>query len=118
MPVVTLILGSPDRFHLIAHTYQHLTDRHFPNIFWVRTPSGEELDKFDADATKRCMMFWYATVLPCLKALHDAEGICEAFVVEDTFLCDVGITFHTIYQETHNKGSGVFGYGGYKRKKN
>ena len=112
MPTVTLILDSPDRFHLIAHTYQHLAARQFPYIFWVRTPSGEELDKFDEDATKRCMMFWYATVLPCLQTLHDGWDTCEAFVVEDTFLCNEGVTFDKIYQVTHNKGSGVFGVWG------
>ena len=117
MPTVTLILGSPDRFHLIAHTYRHLAARQFPYIFWVRTPSGEELDTFDEDATKRCMMFWYATVLPCLQTLHDEWGTCEAFVVEDTFLCNEGVTFDRVYEVTHNNGSGVFGYGGYKHKK-
>ena len=38
--------------------------------------------------------------------------------MEDTSSCCVDVTFDTIYQETHNKGVGVFGYGGHKRKRN
>ena len=56
--------------------------------------------------------------LTLCQELHDAEGTCEAFVMEDTFISNAEVTFDTIYQETHNKGSGGFGYGGYKRKIN
>ena len=82
-------------------------DRGFPNIFWVRTPSGQELEHFDADPNKRSMMCWYSTVLPCLRALHDQEGSNEAFVLEDTFVCDVDVTFETIHRETRHRGAGV-----------
>ena len=112
--VVTLILASPARFYFVEHTYRHLKERGFSNIFWLRTPSGEELDKFDVDASKRCMMFWHSTISPCLQALHEEEGTCET-LVDDTFICKAAVSFDTIYQETHNKGSGVFGNGGYQR---
>ena len=92
-------------------------DRGFPNIFWVRTPSGQELEHFDADPNKRSMMCWYSTVLPCLRALHEQKGSSEAFVLEDTFVCDVDVTFETIYRETHHRGAGVFGYAGYQQNR-
>ena len=110
-PVVTLIIASPARFYSVEHPYRHLTERGFPNIFWLRTPSGEELDKFDDDATKRCMMFWYSTVLPSRQALHAEESTSEAFVMEDTFVCRADVIFYRIVEETRNKGFEVVGYG-------
>ena len=92
-------------------------DRGFPNIFWVRTPSGQQLEHFDADPNKRSMMCWYSTVLPCLRALHEQKGSSEAFVLEDTFVCDVDVTFETIYRETSHGGAGVFGYAGYQQNR-
>ena len=60
-------------------------------------------------------MFWHHIIPPCLQTLHEEEGTRETFVVDDTFICKAGVTFDTIYQKTHNKGSGVFGNGGYQR---
>ena len=59
-----------------------------------------------------------STISPCLQTLHEEESTREPFVVDDTFICKAGVTFDTIYQKTHNKGSGVFGNGGYQRIRN
>ena len=114
--VCALILASPGRSYFVEHTYRHRTERGVPNMGWLRTPSGEELDKCDDDATKRCMMFRHSTVLPCLHTRHDEEGTCEAFVRRDTCSCHADVIFNTIYHETRHKGFGVFGYGGYKQR--
>ena len=60
-------------------------------------------------------MFWHYIISPCLQTLHEEEGTRETFVVDDTFICEAGVTFDTVYQKTHNKGSGVFGNGGTQR---
>ena len=41
----------------------------------------------------------------------------EAFVLEDTFVCDVDVTFETIHRETRHRGAGVFGYAGYQQNR-
>ena len=70
------------------------------------------------DAKKRCMMFWYTTVVPCLQKLDTEENVGRAFVVEDTCICAPGVDFRVVEGETRGIPAGVFGYGGYEEKDN
>ena len=72
---VTLIVGPPARFYYIKHTWLHLRHRGFQRIYWLRTPDAPELDPYNMGQEKRCMMFWYTTVLPALRKLELEQGV-------------------------------------------
>ena len=50
---VRLIREPSAQKDLVQQTYRHLCERCFPSIFWLRTPSGMEFNKFKTDASKR-----------------------------------------------------------------
>ena len=50
---VRLIREPSAQKDLVQQTYRHLCERCFPSIFWLRTPSGMEFNKFNTDASKR-----------------------------------------------------------------
>ena len=116
-PQLALIVGPPARLHYIRHTCAHLRGRGFTNVKWLRTPDAPELDSFDKDkdAQRRCMMFWYTTVLPALLALELESGVQGAFVFEDTCLLAGNVTYSVVREETRSTPAAVFGYGGYEK---
>jgi len=59
-------------------------------------PEASELDVYKVPQNARLMTSWVTTVLPILRRLDEHDGLRRAYVVEDTVLLSLGVTFANI----------------------
>ena len=65
------MIGPPSRVAYVKQTMQHLWDRNFPDIRWLRTPDAHELRELDPEGKpeKRLFMIYYTTLFPAVDAI-------------------------------------------------
>ena len=113
---VTLILGPPSRLPYIQATMRQLSDKHFPNILWLRMLDPSELDDLVGATMKpqqRLMALWRTTVLPAVLQVCETYNYAGAMVVEDTVLLRQDVTYSDVAAEIRQRRApaGVWGYG-------
>ena len=113
---VTLILGPPSRLPYIQATMRQLSDKHFPNILWLRMLDPSELDDLVGATMKpqqRLMALWRMTVLPAVLKVCETYNYAGAMVVEDTVLLRQDVTYSDVAAEIRQRRApaGVWGYG-------
>ena len=79
---LTLVVSPPKRLYYAEHTMQHLEERGFPEVHWLRSPDADEIAHLDPDkkAERRVMIIFYATVFPAVLKLSAERGIQSVFV--------------------------------------
>ena len=63
------------------------------------------------------MMVWYMTVFPTVRKLAETRGCRGVFLFEDTCLLAEGVDYRRLALGVDGCVAGVFGYGGYERKR-
>ena len=111
----TLVLGPPSRLYFVIATMQHLQQRGFPAIRWVRMPEPSELDVYNIDSKARLMTCWAIVVLPLLVRLQEECGLRQAHVVEDTCLLAPNMRCQDVRDVAAVSDGGMWGYG-YREK--
>jgi hypothetical protein len=97
---------------------QHLTERGFPNIMWVRTPDTSEIQGLDPENKykRRLMIIYYTAVLPAVRMLAAEEGIDGVYLIEDSCILAPNVTYAHIAREVAGCCAGIFGYAHHEKK--
>jgi len=100
--VKTLVIACTSRLPYARHTMQHLEDRGFPDIMWLRTPDTRDIHGLDPENNyrRRLMIIYYTTVLPAIHGLAKEEGIDGVYIFEDSCILASRITYKQVAQET------------------
>jgi hypothetical protein len=110
--VRTLVMACASRLHYARHTMQHLENRGFPNIMWLRTPETSDIHGLDPENNyrRRLMIIYYTTVLPAVRRLAEEEGIDGVYIIEDSCILAPNVTYAQVDKETEGCEAGIFGY--------
>ena len=110
--VRTLVMACASRLHYARHTMQHLENRGFPNIMWLRTPETSDIHGLDPENNyrRRLMIMYYTTVLPAVRRLAEEEKIDGVYIIEDSCILAPNVTYVQVAKETEGCEAGIFGY--------
>ena len=85
------------------HTADHLQQRGFGRVLWLRTPSQHEIADLNLDPSikpERCVMtLWKTTAFPTVWMLADRNKVDGVFLFEDTCLLAAGVTYSLVERE-------------------
>ena len=118
--VKTLVMASAKRVHYARHTMQHLTDRGFPDVMWLRTPDNDDIVDLDPDnvVKRKLMIMYYTTVLPAVRILAAQTGTVGVYLFEDSCILTSNVTYAHVANEVKGWSAGIFGYARHQTRDN
>jgi hypothetical protein len=97
---------------------QHLENRGFPDVMWLRAPDTSDIHGLDPENNyrRRLMIIYYTTVLPAVRTLSEEEGIDGVYRIEDSCILAPNVTYVQVAKKTEGCEAGIFGYAHHEKK--